>query len=202
MATSRPSMTRIASTPSAISTMPEQPSVKHAADRRRDRAASNTSKTFDPLAESTHRHTWIIPGTISAVIFILWLSFGVYDENNPFRPFVLLSYGVPGNDGEMCYGKGKKDFLFCAFYAAVFTFVRELTMEMVLRPLARYLGLNKSKQGRFMEQCFSFLQFTISGLYGLVRIYLRRLIVVCNEANAHVADEYRVLLPGVSPLHA
>lgn len=165
---SRPSMSRIPSTASAISTMPVQPHNKEASDRRRARAASNTSKPLDGLVESTHKHTWIIPGAISALIAILWLAFGPSDQSNPFRPFLTLSYRTENPNGEVVYGKGRKDFLFCAFYAAFFTFLRELTMEMILEPLARKTGLNKSKQARFMEQCFSCVHFTISGLFGLV----------------------------------
>ena len=165
---SRPSMSRIASTASAISTMPVQPYNKEATDRRRARAASNTSKPLDLLLETAHKHTWIIPGVISAVVLALWLAFGPYNVVNPFRPFVMLSYRLVKSDGEICYGKGRKDFLFCAFYTAFFTFLRELTMEMILEPLAKKTGLKKSKQGRFMEQCYSCVHFTISGLFGLV----------------------------------
>lgn len=161
-------MARIASTPSAISTMPVQPHNKEASDRRRARAASNTSKPLDALAEAAHKHTWIIPGVISAVIVALWLSFSPFDVGNPFRPFVMLSYRIVKPDGEICYGKGKKDLLFCAFYTALFTFLRELTMEMILEPLAKKTGLQKSKQGRFMEQCYSCVHYTVFGLYGLV----------------------------------
>jgi hypothetical protein len=166
-----PSLSRIPSTASAISTMPVQPHNKEASERRRARAASNTSTPLDGLIESTHKHTWITPGLISALIVILWLAFGPSDHANPFRPFVMLSYPVEKPDGEVVYGKGKNDFLFCAFYAAFFTFLRELTMEMILEPLARKTGLNKSKQGRFMEQCYSCVHFTIFGLFGLVWFY-------------------------------
>src|SRR5271170_3051371 len=165
---SRPSMSRIASTASAISTMPVQPHNKEASDRRRARAASNTSKPLDSLVEVSTRHTWIIPGAISGVLFSLWLAFDPYDVANPLRPFVLLSYPIVREDGEVCYGKGPLDFMFCAFYTAVFTFLRELAMEMILQPLARKTGLKKAKQGRFMEQCYSCAQFTVFGLFGLV----------------------------------
>jgi hypothetical protein len=165
---SRPSMSRISSTAPAISTMPVQPHNKEASYRRRARAASNTSKPLDSIVETTQRHSWVIPGVISALIFALWLAFDRLDTGNPFTPFVMMSYRVVKPDGEICYGKGKKDFLFCAFYTAVFTFLRELTMEMVLRPLARKTGLNKTKQDRFMEQSYSCLHYTVFGLFGLV----------------------------------
>ena len=166
--TSRPSMSRLPSTGSAISTMPEQPHNKQASDRRRARAASNTSKPFDSLVESTYKHSWIIPGTITFLIAGLWIAFNPNDPGNPFRPFVLLSYATMGPDGQICYGKGGNDLMFCAFYTAFFTFLRELTMEMVLAPLARKTGLKKSKQGRFMEQCYSCAHYTVFGIYGLV----------------------------------
>jgi very-long-chain ceramide synthase len=165
---SRPSMSQIPSTASAISTMPLQPYNKEASDRRRARAASNTSKPFDYLVETANKHTWVVPGAISAIVVTLWLAFGPYDAGNPFRPFVMLSYRVVRADGDVCYGKGMKDFMFCAFYTAFFTFLRELTMEMILQPLARRTGLNTAKQGRFMEQCYSCVHFTVFGLFGLV----------------------------------
>lgn len=165
---SHPSMSRIASTTSSISTMPLQPHSKQASDRRRARAASNTSRPLDPIAESTHKHTWIIPGAIAAALFLLFLVFGGDDESNPFRALVLLSYPILQADGSVVYGKGRKDLMFCGFYTAVFTFIREFSMEMVLRPLARWLELSKSKQSRFMEQCYALVYFIAFGLFGLV----------------------------------
>ena len=174
--TSRPSMSRISSsTPSAISTMPEQPHVKEAAEKRRARAASNTAKPLDGILESTHRHTWLLPGAISAVIFSLWLLFGPYESSNPFNQFIVLSYRVVNRDGDICYGKGGKDLVFCAYYAVVFLFLRELTMEKVLEPLATKLMANKSKRHRLMEQCFAVVHYSIGGLCGLVYSYTSKL---------------------------
>jgi acyl-CoA-dependent ceramide synthase len=164
---SPPSMSRIPSTGSSIQTMPPQPHAQEASLARRARAESNSSKPLDAVVESTQRHTWIIPGAISAAILGLWVALDPKDPGNPFRPFIMLSYRVV-KGGEVCYGKGGKDLLFCAFYAAFFTFLRELTMEMVLQPLARKTGLSKSKQGRFMEQCYSCLVYTLGGVLGLV----------------------------------
>ena len=169
---SRPSMSRIPSTASAISTMPLQPHNKEASERRRARAASNTSKPLDALVEQTHKHTWIIPGAISGIVLLLWVAFNPYDPANPLRPFVLLSYPVVNAHGDVCYGKGRNDLLFCAFYTAVFTFLREFSMEMILRPLARRTGLSKAKQARFMEQCYDVVHFGISGVFGLVNMPL------------------------------
>ena len=165
---SRPSMARIPSTASSISTMPMQPASKEASDRRRARAESNASNPLDPIAESTHKHTWIIPGAISGTVLVLFLVLGGNREKNPFRPFVLLSYPQPQSDGTVMYGKGSKDLLFCAFYTAVFTFIREFLMEMVWRPLAKWLGFDKSKQSRFMEQCYALVYFLAFGCFGLV----------------------------------
>jgi hypothetical protein len=61
--------------------------------------------------------------------------------------------------------------LFCVFYTAVFTFIRELSMEMVLRSLAKWLALSKSKQSRFMEQCYALIYFTVFGFFGLVTFH-------------------------------
>jgi TRAM1-like protein len=165
---SPPSMSRIPSAGSAISTMPIQPHTKEASLRRRARAESNSSKPLDKMVEQTQKHTWIIPGAISALVLFLWVALNPTDEGNWMRPFVVLSYRLVQDDGEVRFGKGGKDLLFVAFYAALFTFVRELTMEMLLEPLARKVGLKKSKRGRFMEQCYSCFHFTVLGMLGLV----------------------------------
>ena len=192
---SRPSMSRIGSTASAISTMPIQPHNKEASDRRRARAASNTSKPLDSLVETANNHTWAIPGAATAVILSLWLAFGPYDVGNPFRPFILLSYPVVQKDGGVCYGKGMKDFMFVAFYTAFFTFLRELTMEMILEPLAKKTGLSKAKQGRFMEQCYSCAHFTVFGIFGLVkRSSIQCLILVRHVKNSYVAIRHEAVL--------
>jgi len=167
--TSRPSVSRIPSTASAISTMPLQPHHKEASERRRARAASNTSNPLDSVIESAVRHTWIVPGAITAIVLLLWLASNPRNEANPYTPFVMLSYRIVKN-GEVCYGKGKKDLMFVAFYTAFFTFLRELTMEMIIKPIARKIGLKNSKQSRFMEQCYSCVHFTVFGLFGLVHL--------------------------------
>ena len=169
--------------------MPVQPHNKEASDRRRARAASNTSKPLDALVEQTHKHTWIIPGAISAVVLLLWVAFNPFNNANPFRPFVLLSYRIVNSDGDVCFGKGRKDFMFCAFYTAFFTFLRESSMEMILEPLARKTGLTKAKQGRFMEQCYDVAHFGFSGVFGLVSASIRGEAngVVRHVTNADVA---------------
>ena len=180
--------------------MPTQPHTKEASDRRRARAASNTSKPLDSVLESTTKHTWIIPGVASAVLLSLWLAFNPYDYGNPFRPFVMLSYPILTERGELVYGKGKKDLMFCAFYTAFFTFVREVSMEMVFAPLAKWAGLKKSKQGRFMEQCYDCVHFTIFGIYGVVRSQALKnvLILVADVANTDMAIANGTILLGVS----
>jgi acyl-CoA-dependent ceramide synthase len=192
-------MSRIPSTASAIQTMPEQPRNKEASLRRRARAESNSSKPFDQLVEQAHKHTWIIPGTISAFVVLLWVALNPLDENNPIRPLVALSYRVVHPDGEVVYGKGVKDLLFCAFYAALFTFLRELTMEMILEPLALKTGLSKSKRGRFMEQCYSCFHYTVLGLLGMVSHIRRVLTAVRDVTDAHVVHEHQGILRRLPP---
>lgn len=107
-------------------------------------------------------------------------------------------------NGELVYAKGIKDLMFCAFYTAFFTFLRELSMEMVWAPLAKRAGLKKSKQGRFMEQCYECVHFTIFGVYGVVSFFFLKhlrsgLRVVSDDANADMALTNRAFLLGVSP---
>lgn len=122
-------------------------------------------------------------------MLLLWVAFNPYDTANPFAPFVLLSYRIVNSDGDVCYGKGAKDLMFCAFYTAFFTFLRELSMEMILAPLARKTGLTKAKQGRFMEQCYDILHFGFSGVFGVVSTTLEEKTneLVCDVTDTDVA---------------
>jgi len=107
------------------------------------------------------------------------------------------------DNGELVYAKGRKDLMFCAFYTAFFTFLRELSMEMVWAPLAKRAGLKESKQGRFMEQCYECVHFTIFGVYGVVSLFFLKhmrseLRVVSDVANADMALTNGAFLLGVS----
>ena len=113
------------------------------------------------------KHTYALPGCILA-FFLTGYAFNP-TESNPLHQFILLSYPLLQLDPSkpIQYGKGAQDFAFVAFYTVVISFLRELLMLEVLRPLARLSGLSKSKQARFMEQMYMAVYFAILGPLGM-----------------------------------
>ena len=113
------------------------------------------------------KYKWLLP------LIILSVALSVYainpTESNPVHSAIFLSYphGKTAN-GHTLYGKGKKDFAFVAFYTVVLSFTREFLMQVMIRPLAKYCGMQgKSKSSRFMEQVYTALYFGVFGPFGL-----------------------------------
>ncbi|KAI1375921.1 longevity assurance proteins LAG1/LAC1 [Hypoxylon crocopeplum] len=116
------------------------------------------------------KHTWVLP----LVLLTVFLSLFAINptESNPIRHFIFLSYKLPqehGADPDMPvqYGKGPWDIAFVAFYTVVLSFTREFIMQELLRPLARYAGLSRAKQSRFMEQMYTAIYFGFLGPAGM-----------------------------------
>lgn len=141
---------------------------------QRIEALSKESKTDSAIAkkmyvafkELSYRHTWIKPLLVLTAILGM---FGATDENSELHQllasFITVSYPIEGTDQ---YGKGNNDFKFVAFYALVFTFLREFLMCVVMRPAAGFLGVKKpAKVKRFMEQTYSMFYYGLSGPFGL-----------------------------------
>ncbi|CAK7562269.1 MAG: sphingosine N-acyltransferase lag1 [Sporothrix epigloea] len=117
------------------------------------------------------RNTWSLP--LAIIVFFL-IGYAISpNEANPISHFIFLSYrlplapdAAPGTPAQ--YGKGLWDIAFVIFYTVVLSFTRELIMQEVFRPLARYFGLrSRSKQARFMEQMYTALYFGILGPAGV-----------------------------------
>jgi acyl-CoA-dependent ceramide synthase len=119
------------------------------------------------------RHTWVLPLAILAVFLSLYAMNPT--ESNPIHHFIFLSYRLPdstpvtpGAAVAPQYGKGLWDVAFVSFYVVVLTFTRELIMQEMLRPLAKYSGLlSRGKQARFMEQMYTAVYFAFLGPIGL-----------------------------------
>ncbi|KAK4704479.1 hypothetical protein P7C70_g1734, partial [Phenoliferia sp. Uapishka_3] len=76
--------------------------------------------------------------------------------------------GAAGGAGEGQYGKGLNDLLFLAFYVVVHSFVRHALMRGPLRQVAKWVGVRKGgKTARFVQESYSVVYFTASGLLGL-----------------------------------
>jgi acyl-CoA-dependent ceramide synthase len=117
------------------------------------------------------KHSWIIP----LIMMLAFLSGYAYNptESNIIHRFIFLSYALEPLEGAdpnapTLYGKGLWDFAFVSFYVVVLSFTREFIMQELLRPLARYCGINsRGKQYRFMEQVYTAIYFSIIGSAGL-----------------------------------
>lgn len=156
-----------------FSTMKLTASQREKLDQR-VRALSIESKTdvaiikkmLVAFKELSFRNTWINPLIILSTFYITYVT---TDENSSIHlmleTLIKPSYHIEGTDQ---YGKGVNDFYFVAFYALFFTFLREFMMCVILRPLARALGVNRPhKVNRFMEQSYAMFYYGLSGPYGL-----------------------------------
>ncbi|RIA93708.1 TLC domain-containing protein [Glomus cerebriforme] len=86
---------------------------------------------------------------------------------NPFSKFLFLSYPVQKNPSdEVLYGKGYWDIAYIVFWILVLTFVREFTMQHLLKPFAIYAGIKAKSSTRFMEQGYIFIYCLISTSVG------------------------------------
>ncbi|KAK0722565.1 TLC domain-containing protein [Lasiosphaeria miniovina] len=139
------------------------PPSKRFTKRRKARSALRRIKNF------AFKHTWLLPLVIMVVVLSLYALNPT--ESNPLHRFIFLSYEIPSsssNGGLTQYGKGRWDFAFVAFYTVVLSFTRELVMQEMLRPLARYYGLrSRGKQARFMEQMYTAVYFGVLGPAGM-----------------------------------
>lgn len=117
------------------------------------------------------KHTCIIP----LILMLAFLSAYAYNptESNIVRRFIFLSYEQEPLEGAYPnaptqYGKGIWDIAFVSFYTIVLSFTREFITQELLRPLARYCGINsRGKQFRFMEQVYTAIYFAFMGCAGL-----------------------------------
>ena len=92
-------------------------------------------------------------------------------STNPFAPIFLLSGHVTESSAnDPRYTKSHLDLPFLAYYVIFFSFVRQILVIRVARPLASYFGIRKeSKIDRFGEQFYALIYFTIVGAWGYVR---------------------------------
>ncbi|KAF5095793.1 hypothetical protein D0Z03_001753 [Geotrichum reessii] len=125
--------------------------------------------------EISYRNSWFNP--LILLILFASLYFGIDAlgfQVNPLKPFFTLSYRIePAALGDpVYYGKGKKDFCFVLMAMLFFTFFREFWMQVILRPLAIKVGIQKKgKISRFMEQTYSIVYYGMSGPFGLYIMY-------------------------------
>lgn len=100
--------------------------------------------------------SFLVLGTIVS-LYCAWetLLAKSTDWDNPFKPFLFISYPLPAqDDGITRYRKGYKDVLFLLFWVVGFSFLRQGLTIWLVKPLGIKLGLKKNnrKLERFMEQ--------------------------------------------------
>ncbi|CAB4383878.1 unnamed protein product [Rhizophagus irregularis] len=82
---------------------------------------------------------------------------------NPFSKFLFLSYPIQkSSSDEIQYGKGYWDIAYIVFWILVLTFIREFTMQYLLKSFALYAGIKTKSLTRFMEQGYIFIYCLIS----------------------------------------
>lgn len=116
------------------------------------------------------------PETSAKIIVAILALWGALEllpavSKNPLTPLLLISHPLPllPTDNTTRYEKGLLDFAFLGFYIIVFSFIRQAVTEFMIRPFARWAGLNTdAKQTRFMEQAYAIIYNVISGGLGLV----------------------------------
>jgi very-long-chain ceramide synthase len=179
----------VGDTGASLSTMPVAAS-RAQASRRRKRALSGTRSMIGPdgtlkivpakepkaggirrmwlsFLELSHENTWLTPLLLLIGFYLAFFLSSDKSASNPLHQFICLSYEIPGTD-PVIYGKGLRDLSFVGFHMIFFTFVREFSMQVILRPTARKLGLaKKGKINRFMEQTYSMMYYGFSGPVGL-----------------------------------
>lgn len=130
----------------------------------RPSAQRKSSGLIDRYIHYSKINTWLTPLLIIISVVTLYLVGPV--DSNPAARALFVSYPL-ANTNPVYYAKGRFDAIFVAFYVVVFTFTREFCMQWILAPLARRLGLGKTKVQRFMEQGYTIMYFTCSASYGI-----------------------------------
>lgn len=152
-------------------------SAKPAGKGPRERKRTKAKKLFRRWKRMSLKHTWVNP--LIMMLLILAAYFISPGKHNPMRPFIFLSYAdpplhqrtnsLPAEIGNVTqYGKGPRDLQFVFFYTIVLSFIREFTMQRLIRPVASWCNIrNRVKQARFMEQGYTALYHGTVSMLGL-----------------------------------
>ena len=101
-----------------------------------------------------------------------WGCLRLLDLPNPLEPLLFISYPLPlqkHDERRQRYGKGPRDLAFLAFYVIVFSFIRQIAVNQVVRPLAVKGGITGERRiERFTEQGWAFMYWSTASIIGLV----------------------------------
>ena len=92
------------------------------------------------------------------------------------RKFFFLSYASPTDHGTI-YTQGIDHIYFVSAWVVLFTVTRAITVEWLLQPLARILGVAKRSHLRFAEQVWIFLYYCSIWSLGMVWAPLEAVIL-------------------------
>lgn len=112
---------------------------------------------------------------IPIVLYLQWEFLTPYidrDLNNPFKPLIFISGHVPtSSKDDPRYAKTYLDLAFIGYYIVVFSCFRQTITGLLAQPFARRHGIKKqAKLDRFGEQAYAVVYFTITGIWGAVRL--------------------------------
>ncbi|CAI4056656.1 hypothetical protein SKDZ_03G0920 [Saccharomyces kudriavzevii ZP591] len=160
----------------SFGTMSETKESKTAAEirmRRLSEAAKGdgdlVKKIWFSFREISYRHAWIAPSLILIAVYSAYFASGNTTKTNVLHRFVAVSYQVGDTNA---YGKGINDLCFVFYYMIFFTFLRELLMDVVIRPFAIWLHVtSRHRIVRIMEQMYAVFYTGVSGPFGIYCMY-------------------------------
>lgn len=165
-----------------LSTLTSPPTFPRSSQSKVIRTHSKGRKArglFRRWRDFSIRHTWANP----LILILLVLSAYLVNPapTNPLHSAIFISYALPRSHPSIAlsvrldpsapthYGKGRRDFVFVAFYIVVLSFTREFLMQRLIRPIAIHYGIrSRAKQNRFMEQAYTAIYFAVFGPLGLL----------------------------------
>ena len=111
--------------------------------------------------------TIVLPGLAFNLLTLLFLAHHFIPKAQSYTAkFLTLSYRNP-ETGK--FGHGLDDCYMLSFFVVLFTGLRAATMEYVLAPFAKTLGMRKIKQlTRFSEQSWMVIYYTVFWVLGVV----------------------------------
>ncbi|KAI0053568.1 longevity assurance proteins LAG1/LAC1 [Auriscalpium vulgare] len=145
-------------------------------------AAEIGSTTSEGLLRDLRTWRWVVvPSSslklllIPVVLHLQWIFITplVFPDapTSPFAPLLFISHPTPSPIGDDVndprYRKGYLDLVFLAYHIILWSFVRQLVIIHICRPIAHYSGVKESKLARFGEQGYAMIYFAFFGLWGM-----------------------------------
>src|SRR4051812_22795061 len=127
----------------------------------------------------------MVPNSVLAELSLALISTTVFlhtlhePSRKSTQKFLRLSYSSPSSDGT--YTQGIDDIYFVLAWVVNFTALRAISIDWILTPLGRYMGVEKKNHLRFAEQGWLVLYYGTFWTLGMVRAASRRLLPTAEE---------------------